>query len=107
VPLPGGDRLHLAAPALRVRTTKPGRSFASEPRPYQTHEPAAGRPEIWTPVFMKVWRVVVDLLRLQRAHDADLVGDRADLGQERRHLLAGGAVAGERVLGPKHLSAWP
>ena len=32
-----------------------GRSEASEPIPYQTHEPAAGRPEICVPVFMKVW----------------------------------------------------
>src|SRR2546423_12155224 len=44
-------------PALpvEVRTTKPGRLSHSAPRPYQTHEPMLGRPEIVVPVFMKVW----------------------------------------------------
>src|SRR3954451_7751875 len=44
-------------PALpvEVRTTKPGRFSVSAPRPYQTHEPMEGRPEIVVPVFMKVW----------------------------------------------------
>src|SRR4029078_13022327 len=44
-------------PALpvEVRTTKPGRLSHSAPRPYQTHEPIEGRPEMVVPVFMKVW----------------------------------------------------
>src|SRR5688500_6758757 len=37
-----------------VSTTKPGRSFVSAPRPYHSHDPAAGRPEIVVPVFMNV-----------------------------------------------------
>jgi hypothetical protein len=36
-------------------TTKPGRSSASLPRPYQHHEPMLGRPEIDVPVFISVW----------------------------------------------------
>src|SRR5437588_2194336 len=44
-------------PALpvEVRTTKPGRLSHSAPKPYQTHEPILGRPEIVVPVFMRVW----------------------------------------------------
>src|SRR5262249_17891112 len=38
-----------------VRTTKPGRLSQSLPRPYQTHEPMLGRPEMVVPVFMNVW----------------------------------------------------
>ena len=55
VPLPRGDRLHLAGPPVEVSTTKPGRLSASLPRPYQSHEPMLGRPEMVVPVFMKVW----------------------------------------------------
>src|SRR3954463_14388897 len=39
---------------VEVRTTKPGRLSHSAPRPYQTHEPIEGRPEIVVPVFMNV-----------------------------------------------------
>ena len=38
-----------------VSTTNPGRSSASLPRPYVTHEPMLGRPAICEPVFMNMW----------------------------------------------------
>jgi hypothetical protein len=50
-----------------------------------------------------VRRVVVDLLGLHRAHDADVVGDRADLREERRDLLARAAEPRERMLGAEAL----
>lgn len=41
-------------PPKEVITTKPGRFSASLPKPYHSHEPMLGRPEIVLPVFMKV-----------------------------------------------------
>ena len=43
-------------------------------------------------------RVVVDLLGRHRAHDADVVGDLADVGKQLGEVLAGLAVALERML---------
>ena len=56
VPLPGGDRLRLAERA-RSRSARRSRAGCRSrlPRPYQSHEPIAGRPEIVVPVFMNVW----------------------------------------------------
>ena len=42
-------------PPVLTITTKPGRSSAGVPSPYHSQLPAAGRPEIIEPVFMKVW----------------------------------------------------
>ena len=44
-------------------------------------------------------RVVVDLIGLHRANDADVVGDLADMGKECANLLAGLAVPVEGELG--------
>ena len=41
-------------PSVEVSTTKPGKSSLSLPRPYNTHEPIEGRPEMVVPVFMSV-----------------------------------------------------
>src|SRR5829696_6837652 len=51
------DAIGCCWPALpvEVSTTNPGRLSHSAPRPYQTHEPMDGRPEIVVPVFMNVW----------------------------------------------------
>ena len=60
-----------------VSTTKPGRSSASRPEAVPEPRAHAGRPEIWVPVFMKVWAGSwLICLGLHRADDADLVGDR-------------------------------
>ena len=89
VPLPGRDRLLLPAVPVEVSTTKPGRLSLSLPRPYSSHEPIAGRPEIVVPVFMKVWAgswLIASVLH--RADDADLVGDRAEVREDLADLLA-------------------
>jgi hypothetical protein len=44
-------------------------------------------------------RVVVDRLGHHRADDADLIGDRRDLGEDRTDLLAAFAAARKWVLG--------
>src|SRR4029077_156843 len=41
-------------PPAELRTTKPGRSWDSLPRPYVTHEPMLGRPNWVDPVFMRI-----------------------------------------------------
>src|SRR3954469_12009654 len=50
------DAIGCCWPALPVdvRTTNPGRLSHSAPRPYHTHDPIDGRPEIVVPVFMNV-----------------------------------------------------
>src|SRR6185369_5289908 len=37
-----------------LKTTKPGRSRDSLPRPYVTHAPMLGRPNCWAPVFIMI-----------------------------------------------------
>ena len=52
-----------------------------------------GRPLMIEPVFMKACAgVVVDLLGLHRADDADVVGDARDVREEVGDLVAGLAV---------------
>ncbi len=80
-----------------VSTTKPGRSSAlaaqavREPRAHA--RPAGDRR---AGVHERVGRVVVDRLGLQRADDADLVGDRADVREDLADLLARLAALLER-----------
>ena len=60
------------------------------------HEPMLGRPAMLRAgVHEGVGRVVIDLLGLHRADDADVVGDLGVVRQEVADRLAGRAVAGE------------
>ena len=67
-----------------------------------THDPMLGRPAMLRAgVHEGVGRVVVDLLGLHRADDADVVGDVGDVRQPVADRLAGGAVPGELRLRPE------
>ncbi len=58
-------------------------------------------------VHERVGRVVIDLLGLHRADDADVVGDAGDVRQQLADALARLAVAGELDLRPKQRSSLP
>ena len=109
VPLAGGDRLHLAAPPVRGEHDEPGQVLGlgadAVPDPGAGRRPAG---DLRARVHERVGGVVVDLLGLHRAHDADVVGDGADVGEQRRDLLArAGPSAGTGAAGPKQRSGRP
>ena len=83
VPLPRGDRLRIAAAlAMLVSTTKPGRfvGFAAQAvRDPRAHARPAG--DRRAGVHHRVGRIVIDLVGVHRADDADVVGDAADVRQ--------------------------
>ena len=99
VPLPRGDRLLLTAGAGAGEHDKPWQVFAvapqAVPEPRAHARPAGDRR---AGVHERVRRVVVDRLGHQRPHDADVVGDAADVRKERADLLSRLAVPLELVL---------
>ena len=75
--------------------------------PYQIQDPAAGRPEIWVPVFMKVWAGSWLICSVcHRADDADVVGDFADCGRSVEISWPESPYRAKGCWGPKHLSCW-
>jgi hypothetical protein len=107
VPLPRRDRLPLAAAdrrqhdearqvvALAAEAIREPRAHARAPRDQRAR------------VHEGLGRIVVDRLGLQRADDADLVGDRTDVGQHGGDLLLRLPEASERMLGTEDLQRLP
>ena len=98
----------LRPPSL-VSTTKPGRFSHSAAQPVGDPRPHA-RPagDRRARVHERVRRVVVDLIGVHRADDADVVGDRADVRQELGDLLPRLAVLRELgTAGRRHFSSCP
>ena len=98
-PLARGNRLHAAAAAGRdhdheARQVLRLRSEAVEQPRAEARPARQDRPV----VHDLVRRVVVDLLAVHRADDAQLVGHAADVREDLRHLLPGLAVPLEREL---------
>ena len=55
MPLPRGDRLHLAAAALRSQHDEAGQVVGLGAQAVPEPRAHPGRPEILVPVFMNVW----------------------------------------------------
>ena len=108
VPLPRGDRLGLAEPARRGQDDEAGQVVAlaaqavGEPR---AHRRPAGDGRAG--VHEGVRRVVVDRLGHHRADDADVVGDRGQVREDRADLLAAGPQRWNGCWGAKQTSFWP
>ena len=104
MPLASRNRLSLPEPAQRRQhdVTRQIVGFATQPIiDPRTHRRATGNTAAG--VHECVSRIVIDRLRLQRIHDADIVGNAADIGEQRTDLLAGLPVLFERMLWPQTL----
>ena len=98
VPLPRGDRLVLSTADGRHHDEAGklvGLCSQTVEQPGTHARPAADRR---AGIHERVSRVVVNRLGLQRADDAQLIGDRAQVWEDRRCFVAGLAPFFERVL---------
>src|SRR5207245_331317 len=97
VPLAGGDRLLLAGPARGSKDDKAGQVVAvsaeAVPGP-RAHARPAGDERAG--VHERVRRIVVDRFGVDRAHDAQLVGDAGQLWKDGGDFLARLAALLER-----------
>ncbi len=100
VPLSRGDRLGLAEVPVGGEDDEAREVLALASQavvdPGSHRRPAGDRR---AGVHERMRRVVVDRLGHHRADDADLVGDRAQVRQDRADLLATGSAAAKRMLG--------
>ncbi len=99
-PLAGGDGLHLAALAGGHEDDEAGQVVGFRAESVEdpgAHAGAAG--DDGAGVHEGVGGIVVDLLGPHGADDADVVGDAADVGEERADLLSGFAEFLEGMLG--------